>query len=86
MNLKTTLSKLVFVLLGTIYRTKASGATSSLAIRLDFFSTLGYYLSIDQSIFSPNANQDPKPISDSLVDFEVVFHKNNKVRMGAKYI
>ena len=70
MNLKTSLSRPVFLLVVTIYRTKVSGAKNSLATHLDSFSALEYFLSIGQNIFWLNANQDPTPISGFLVDFE----------------
>ena len=85
MNLKTSLSKLVFLLVVTIYRTKVLEAKSSLAIRLDSFSTLEYSLSIDQNIFSPNANPDPKPISSSSVDFEATGRNDGSYHHFARH-
>ena len=85
MNLKTSLSRLVFSRVVTIYRTKVLEAKSSLATRLDFFSTLEYFLSIGQNIFSPNANQDPKPISSSLVDFEATGQNDGSCHHFARH-
>ena len=85
MNLKTSLSKLVFLLVVTIYRTKVLEAKSSLAIRLGSFSTLEYSLSIDQNIFSPNANPDPKPISSSSVDFEATGRNDGSYHHFARH-
>jgi len=85
MNLKTGLSRLVFLLVVTIYRKEVSGAKSSLVIRLDSFSTLEYFLSIDQNIFSPNANPDPKPNSSSLVDFEATGRNDGSYHHFARH-
>jgi len=85
MNLKTSLSRLVFSLVVTIDRTKALEAKSSLATRLDSFSTLEYFLSIGQNISAPNANQDPKPISSSLVDFEATDQNDGSCHHFARH-